>query len=88
MTKDEVIALALATAQQKGWPEKLRISVSGGRKFFLFGPYLWWVSLISMRANFSAWITVGDVNGEIIEISTKPWKANRPGGSTASEETK
>ena len=77
MTEQEVVALALATAQQQGWPEKGRISVTGGRKYVLFGAYCWWVSLHYMRANLYAQITVDDRTGQVIDISSRPWKSGR-----------
>ena len=86
MTQEEVIALALTTAQQQGWPEKLRVGLTGGRKYVVFGPYLWWVSLISMRQNLSAQVTIKDSTGEVIDISSRPWKAHRGAKSPDGEE--
>jgi hypothetical protein len=87
MTAQEAVALALATAQKQGWPEKLRVGVYGGRKFILFGPFRWWVSLESRRANLWAQITISDWIGEVIDITSRPLNPNRkPAEPTSSSD--
>jgi len=83
MTEHEAVALALVTAKEKGWPEKLRVSVTGGRKYFLFGPYLWSISLQRRSANLCAWITIDDWTGQVIDITSKPLNPNRGLGDSS-----
>src|ERR1022692_157225 len=77
MTEQEAIALALAVAREKGWPEKLRVGITGGRRFILFGSYLWWVSLERRSANLWAQITIDDSTGLVIDVSSKPYNPKR-----------
>ena len=77
MTKSEALALALSIAQENRWPEKGRVGVTSGRKYILFGPYLWWVSLLYMRANLWAQITIDDASGEVIDVLSRPHNPRR-----------
>jgi hypothetical protein len=90
MTEQEAIALALAVARENGWPEKLRVSVTGGRKFILFGSYLWWVSLENRNANLWAQVTINDSTGSVIDVSSRPLNPRRklPENNPPSEEAK
>ena len=72
LTRDRAIAIAHATARQRGWPWFGHIEAWCSRKWFLFGPRYWNVVTNADCYGCNVWVMIDDVTGEVLFASFAP----------------